>query len=196
MSAETMTLRDLAAADIYILSADRITQSFNRVWGEAVKPVWPEGYGHPASGGRIQYSTEGAAIWDWIYLRSPYSPFDWNVWYVGWGIRFPAISDWWSDATPALPARIYCFVCLGSDEDKRQLPPVPSTVVQTLGETWSMSLSAGNQLIRAPPMCEFDADPEKLAVEMIQWIKDGVSQLKGVATEIARSAPQGPGAQP
>ena len=67
MTSETMTLYDLAAAEMYIGSAARVSSLFNRIWNEGVYPVWREGYGHTdayVSRGSIEYCTDGAKLWD------------------------------------------------------------------------------------------------------------------------------------
>jgi hypothetical protein len=189
MTLETPTDRDLAAAEVYIGSADRYKRLFDRMWLEAVRPVWPDYYGHPANEGRVDYSSDLGVLQDWIYVQRPYSPYNWNVWYVGWGIAFPGTSNWWTDAEPPLPARNYAFVCLWSDNDRQQpLPPMSPYTLWVLGGGWAVAARGGHCVIKACAMCEFDPDPNRLAAELIQWVRGAIEQLRRVAPDIARDA--------
>ena len=194
MTSETMTLHDLSAAEIYVSSAARVNQLFKRIWEEAVKPDWgPMAYKHDAA--QVErsvssYDSEGAVLWDWIYLRPPHSAYDGDVWFLAWGIGFPAVGgDWWKDAAPSLPSRTYAFVCLSTtDGERKSLPTIAANIFSSLGAGWSISPSSGNNLIKAQPMCVFDPDPERLADQMIKWVAESAAQLRQMLPGLVNAA--------
>jgi hypothetical protein len=173
---------------MYIASTERLCQLFNQIWEEAVFPAWQQSFGRtPAfvSRGPIHHNSYGALLQDWVYLKKPYSPCDDNNWHFAWGIAFPQVGGyWWEDAEPQLPSRTYTFVYLWYEEKNPPLPEISPDILGKLGSGWSVSASDGNCLIKARAMCEFDPDPDRLAEQMIAWIKESAEQLKRVIMNI------------
>lgn len=194
MTSETMTQHDLSALEVYLPSAARVRKSFERIWDEAIKPTWNNAiWGHDRGAVAriwIQYASEGALIWDWGYLRAPHSPYAWNIWHLGWGIAFPEqLLTWWDDAIPPLPKRPYAFFGLFSEEDRRPVPSDPQHERWGLGAGWSVSASNRNGLIKGRALCDFDPDPDRLAEQIIDWVKEAGHQLQLAIPAIVGAAP-------
>ncbi len=194
MTSETMTQHDLSALEVYLPSAARVSKSFERIWNEAINPTWEKAiWGHDIGAvarSWIQYASEGALIWDWGYLRPPHSPYQRNVWHLGWGIAFPEqFLRWSGDAIPPLPKRPYAFFGLFSEDDGSPVPPDPQQQRWGLGDGWSVSALNPNGLIKGRALCDFDPDPDRLAEQIIAWVKEAGCQLQRAIPAIVRAVP-------
>lgn len=119
-------------------------------------------------------------------LRSPLSPYDWDVWFLAWGIAFPEVGAGWSDAQPPLPSRTYAFLCLCTEDQRRSLPALSRNALWRLGSRWSVSALSANSLIKSEPMIDFDPDPDRLAQDMTAWIRASAEELRRVISDIVR----------
>ena len=193
MASETMTQDDLSALEVYLPSAARVSKLFERIFDEAVKPSWNNAiWGHESGAvarSSIQYASGGGLLWDWGYLRPPHSLYQSNVWHLGWGIVFPASNlTWWDDAITPLPKGPYAFFGLLSEDDRRPIPYDPQHGCWGLGGSWSVSASNYNCLIKGRALCDFDPNPDRLAQQIIDWIKEAGYQLQRVIPNIVNAA--------
>lgn len=109
MATEMMTSRDLAAAELLVSGTSRISATFSRLADAAKEALSETG----ATKSRFHYNADGGAIEGWVTLKDPAN------WDIGWGIRFPSESNWWTKAEPPLPDTTHAFVYLYSEYGAR-----------------------------------------------------------------------------
>ena len=155
MNSETMTFRDISAADVYARSDARIRYTLKRI-GEELKL------------GRRQlprFESDARLVWAWGDLPIG------SDWFFAWGIRFSE-SDWWKDAQPPLPNSTTAFVVIGPHDDKKL--ELPGELSQKLrGNGWS---SAGRDLVIARPLNFSSA--EDMAAMLTEWIFQRLNETK------------------
>jgi len=189
MTSEMMTQHDLAALAVYLPSATRVNNLFNHIY-EAVTADWEFAGQHNTARSTIEYQSDASLIWDWGYVRSPNTPHDWSVWFLGWGIAFPERPPrQWDDAIPPLPKRAYAFFGLFTEKEEYPIPSDPRNRRWGLGDDWSACESDCNSLITARAMCDFDPDPDRLAEQFTDWVKKAGAQLKAKMRDIVRAVP-------
>jgi hypothetical protein len=81
MNLESVTFYDISAAEIFIKSGARFEYTFKQI-RESLWHQWPGVGLSPTTRGHIAYNSEGAVLWDWMYLRPPHSPVNWNNWFI------------------------------------------------------------------------------------------------------------------
>lgn len=195
MTSEMMTQHDLAALAVYVPSAARVHHLLHHIWTEAVKPSWDNDglYGHSsldAEHTTIGYYSDEAQISDFAYVRSPNAPYDWNVWFLTWGIAFPEQPvKWCRDAIPPLPKRPYAFFGFLSANDRQPIPSDSKQGCWGLNDGWSVSESEPNGLIKGRAMSDFDPDPDRLAEQITNWVSEAGHQLKLAIPAIVSAVP-------
>ncbi len=181
MSSDYATLQDLAKAQIFTESAQRMENLFALI-DESVnsvrKPLEPA----VTRIRSLTYFSEPAAIWSWFYLAKPKSVR--NSWHVGWGIRFPTDQeDWWANCTPGTPSVPHAFVT-AMTEGKQPDIPVSEIKKGELHKGWSRD-EEGGLVIIGKPIHEFDHDPGKMAEEMAAWITAEVGNIIPILIRLA-----------
>ncbi len=164
MATEVMTSRDLAAAELLISGTSRISATFSRI-ADAAKEALS---GTAATRPRFHYNAEGGAIEGWVTLRDPA-----NNWDIGWGIRFPSESTWWTKTDPPLPETTHAFAYLYSDWGAR--PSVARLAGATLPGAWK-AIEDG-QLVASKCLHEFAADPDQRTADLAAWVGKQVADL-------------------
>jgi hypothetical protein len=188
MNLESVSFYDISAAEIFIKSASRLEYTFTQI-RESLRPQWPDAGFSPTTRGRIQYNSEGGVLWDWMYLGPPYSPVTWNNWFIAWGFRFPELSGWWKDASPALPQTNHAFVSVGS-EGQPWLPVSSPQVREQLAGSWSVV--PNDCIVAARALCEFSGEAETLGDQVIKWIVTKAEELKPVLPQLVQLGGQQP----
>ena len=186
MNMESITFYDISAAEIFIKSAARFEYTFKQI-RESLGPQWPGVKVSQTTRGHIEYNSEGAILWDWMYLRPPHSPVNTVDWFIAWGFRFPELSSWWKDASPALPQTNHAFVFVGSDKPQ-QLPLSSPQVLERLAGSWSVV--PNDCIIAGRPLWEFSAEAETLGDQVIKWIASKAEELKPVLAQLVQLSSQ------
>jgi hypothetical protein len=182
MNLESVTFYDISAAEIFIKSAARFEYTFKQA-RDSLRPQWPGVAWSKMTRGCIQYNSEGGVLWDWMNLNPPYSPVNCNYWFIAWGIRIPELSDWWQDASPALPQTNHVFVSVGSDG--RPPLPVPSQqVLEQLAGSWSVV--PNDCFVAGRALCEFSGKAATLGDGIIKWIATKAEELKPVLPQLVQ----------
>jgi hypothetical protein len=167
MASETLTSRDLAAAELLIPGADRIKATFSRVGATAKAALGDLAVQGPP---RFEYNTEGGAMHGYLYLRKP----EGQGWHVAWGIRFPDQSQWWTAADPSLPQTIHAYVYLYHDN-----PPGPSVKRLGIGNLPTAWVSGeDDEMVAAKPLHEFRADPDEMTADFAEWVREKIIALR------------------
>ena len=172
MSSELMTSHDLAAVEVFVGAADRITNTFKHI-GDIIQP-FREKFGGNRNGNF--YNGKEAIVWDWLYLKSPKNA----KWYFGWGFRFPAISRWWNELEVPLPEVPHAFLVFRSDN--REIPTGLSE--EALPAGWRQNVS-DRHLFVAKPLHEFKADPEGLATNVGEWVLGRMNEIQPYVAKLA-----------
>jgi hypothetical protein len=120
MATEMMTSGDLAAAELLVCGSSRISITFSRIADAAKEALFETAATRP----RFHYNADGGAIEGWVTLRDPAN------WHIGWGIRFPSESNWWTKTE--LPKITHAFVYLYSESAARH--PVARLTDAQLGK--------------------------------------------------------------
>jgi hypothetical protein len=184
MNLEFAAFYDVSAAEVFIKSAARFDYTFRKI-RESISRQWPGSVLSPTTRGHIEYNSDAAVLWDWAYLRPPHSPVTWKNWYVAWGIRFPELSGWWKDASPALPKTAHAFVTLGAEAEPR-IPVSSREVCEKFGSSWSVVPE--DCFIAGHPLCQFPGEAETLGDQMIKWITSKADEVKPVLPQLVQLA--------
>jgi hypothetical protein len=185
MTSEYMTSHDVAAVEIFVNSGTRIDKTFEKA-SEAIETaktgIIKEGLEIYSALQRHVYDGNGAVAWKYFYVRKQREKTPKN-WYFGWGIRFPAISQWWKDSKPELPALPHAFVVLGSD-----LFDLPLSVLKSdeFPPGWTSS-DAEKSLAIAKPLYAFEHDAEQFATDFGCWVANEIQSAIPVLTKLIRA---------
>jgi len=188
MNLESVTFYDISAAEIFIKSAAQFEYTFKQA-RDSLRRQWPGMAWSKMTRGCIQYNSEGGVLRDWMNLNPPYSPVNCNNWFIAWGFRFPELSGWWKDASPALPQTNYAFVSVGS-EGQPQLPVSAQQVRDQLAGSWSVV--PNDCIVTGRALCEFSGEAETLGDLVIKWIATKAEELKPVLPQLVQLGGQQP----
>ena len=171
MNSEQFTNYDISACNIFVKSGERFKHSFNVIW-DIVQRNNPQGV-HRQSIFRepFAFGSDGGVIWDWVYLRPPFSAVGWNNSSIGWGLRFPELSSWWNDCDPLLPSDTHAFVTWGAEGK----PPLPKLLPNEVPNGWSISAEPG--IVISMALRDFQAEPDGIATALGEWISAQVQKL-------------------
>ena len=178
MTADYMTLNDVAQAQVFVSAADRLNSTFWAFQNNLKKTKAELGSGEFYG---PSYDTKGAVVWDWFYLKeSPGAK-----WCVTWGIRFPETSTYWNNGVPALPKVSHAFVLLTSFGERVKVP----NIVEAIGTCpLGWSVTDGNILIASKPLHEFPTEPESLTGALSEWISMRIDELRLSIPALVKSA--------
>lgn len=178
MSAEFMTLGDIARAQVFIPAADRIEQTFSLT----LERLWElRGTLGLRSITGVRYDSSGGLAWAWSYLAAPTGA----KWYFAWGLRFPESAQKWNDSVPPLPIAPHAFVNLATEN--RPLP-IASLAEGALPQGWSVAGEA--ELITAKLLGEFPPDAEAFANALAEWVAGEVKRFQPVLDTLVKAAQQ------
>lgn len=180
MASETMTPHDLAVAEVYAPSADRMHASFKRVRMK-LKAFLKDVANRQQSIGAV-FDASSGIIWEWGYLAAPYTPSPEHRWYVAWGIRFAAIATRWTSAEPPLPRAAHAFVVLEADEEVQHTAFLERDAIPA---GWSRT--GEGSLIAAHPMHEFGSSaPDEMTDTWVEWVAARTDELTLLLTSLNR----------
>jgi hypothetical protein len=181
MSVETMSSYDIAAAEIFVGSADRIRATFKRVAELLEERLASVNCKQPSNYG-AEYESQGSSIWDWAYLASPPAPR--SDWFIGWGLRFPAKSQWWLDLDPPLPSLPHVFVSFGSD-GKKEKPPIRALYDRLIPEGWVRDPNY-DEMVSTKILSEFSNTSDQFSDALAEWIGNKIDDLKPILAKLLR----------
>ena len=181
-----MTFEDIALAEKFIGSVERISENFALVQ-EAIKPARQTLKQAEFKFGNVQpvtYSEENGIIHSSFAFWNERIKEKWN-WVLAWDIRLPNgafLGD-------PLDARSHAFLELGADSDEADAQlPLKQLEAINLGE-WRRALE-GQELLLAKPLEEFSNDPEKLAEELADWVSKGMTSAVPIIIRLAQAIGQ------
>ena len=154
MTTETVSASDLAALQLHLPTADRLSNTFDRAWASTAQirdRICSNRYS------KLKYDADGGLVWSWSYTKQPPAP---PSSYLAIGIRFPEQSDWWEGA--ALPRHPHVFLMIGDDNGQ-----LPVELVSSLPQSWSQ---IEQELVAAIPISELDAGVGGLADGFAEWV--------------------------
>ncbi len=181
MASDYASLQDIAKAQVYLESADRVSTLISLLDTE-VEPI-RAAFGNAVSRTRSEgFFSDPAAIWSWFYVRTAKGG---QNWHVGWGLRFPNDGrDFWSECIPAPPGLPFVFVT-GMTEGKMPNLPVNDVEDGELHAGWSRAGDGDGVLLAAKPLHEFSTDPDTMASQMAEWVKVQVEAVTPVMVRLA-----------
>ena len=185
MASETITQMDLAAAQLFIGSAGRITTTFSRIRqhvGPSLKRL------SVRKNVDDFYDSDGGVIWAWTYPNPPSAPENAN-WYIAWGLRFPTVSSWWKKVDEALPELPHAFVVLHSDT--RPSPPVSKLAAGRIPQGWIALHEAGRskeELVTVRELHTLPPQPDEMTAALAEWIREGIEALIPILPELVKLA--------
>jgi hypothetical protein len=170
MSTEVITQFDLAAAEIFAQSSDRVHETFARIKPYVLRAL--DGLS-PYAYESWDFDSEGAVVGDFIYITEPQERKS-KAWYVAWGIRFPTKSRWWTELEPALPTSNHAYVSIINERKgfagfRKLTSLVPAD--------WAESAS-GNELIIGQPLSCFPRTSEEMTEAMASWVALKLDEIK------------------
>lgn len=176
MSADYMTQDDIAQAQVFVATADRVQHTFNAVAERLYGIRWEIGSGRIRG---ASYDSVGAVAWTWFYLREPLNA----KWYFAWGIRFPETSRFWNGAEPPLPSDPHAFVTLGTDNR-----PVPVAALDggTLPDGWARA--GDHELVIGRKLTDLPTDADMLAAEFANWVAASITALRPTLAKLVAAA--------
>ena len=165
MTAEYMTMHDLARAEVFVAGASRIYHTFKAIddrLGDLRKEL------RFGRSNFVNYESKGSVVCSWARLSDPSPSAQWYIW---WGIRFPESSDWWTACKPPLPLLSHAFVLLKSDYKEI---PIEALDVESLGR-WAIS---DRELITGQELYKFSSDAAGFTADMGDWIIASITDLR------------------
>jgi hypothetical protein len=120
MSAETIALDDISAADVFIRSASRFAATFDLIYARTKEPNVA---GRILSGNRakLTYTSDARTISEEYFVANPPSPAR-QAWKLEWGVRLSGLSDWWSQLSIAVPKMPVAYAYLHDNSEEHPLP--------------------------------------------------------------------------
>lgn len=180
MSGETMNSYDVAAAEIYVGSVDRIQETFKQIAHSLGGHLTSVGCKEPNYRGVPE--ADGSLIWDWSYFPSPPAPR--GDWFVGWGLRFPARSRWWNNLDPPMPNVTHAFVCFGSD-GKKDKPRIGGLPEQLIPLGWARDPD-DDQMVIGKPLGQLNTGSRELPVALVDWMGHEIDNLKPILGKLLK----------
>ena len=179
MTSDSMTLHDVATAEVFVSSAQRIERTFAIV-REALEPT-KNALGHNT--GRIppHPTYEDGLVWTWFYFLQPQKIK--NNWHFGWGIRFPELSKWALDCSPPLPLVAHAFVTLSADNED-----FPSTSLKPTDILPGWRITPNEEdLVVAKPLHELRPDAEGLAADFSEWVAASIKSARPMLEKLVKA---------
>lgn len=172
MGAASFNTADLAPIASSLRVAGQLDQTFREIRDELQRGQNAQGYRwESVFRNQVCYDSTSGAVWDWLYLRPPFSPASWKVWFVAWGILFPEFERW-REIREKFNGDLGLFVCCGSEGN----PLIPFIQNRNLWpDGWL--LSDDNHLFRLRALDTFTNDEDDRTVEMSGWIRESVESL-------------------
>jgi hypothetical protein len=171
-----MTQFDLAAAEIFAQSSDRVNQTFERIYARVSGALdGLSAYAHDT----WDFDSNGAMMGDSVYLEDPQEKKA-RGWYAAWGIRFPAKSQWWIELGAALPATNHAYVCIVVD---RKGFPGFRKLTSLIPSGWAES-STGEELVVGQPLSAFPSTSDEMTDAVGDWIAAKINEVKPALLEI------------
>jgi hypothetical protein len=181
MTSDCMTLHDLAAVELFVGSAQRVERTF-AVVRERLSSV-KDGLATGRFNGP-NYTSAGGVVWCWFYLTEPQKIR--GNWHFGWGIRFPAVSEWWLGCIPPLPGAPHAFLTLSTDDSPL---PVSSLKPSEIPAGWIVTPQEEHLLI-VKPLYEFRPDAEGLAADFGEWVAVSMQSIRPALATLTGSLVQ------
>lgn len=186
MAVETLTSKDVAAAELFVDSVDRFSGFFDAARHELEREKLINKKMRSGNYKYWDFESHGRLIWEWFYLSSEYAPHD-SYWFVSWGVRFPETSKRWLDPKPPLPSVSHAFVNLGSEKLK-----IPLDRLKKLSKVWSIARYDGEsdamEMIAGRALGEFSHEADQFPLEFGAWVKARMLELEGFLPELKKLA--------
>lgn len=172
MSAEYMTHFDLAAAHVFVASAERFNATFNAIW-QRLKTSIERSRKPIVRKARDENESVFSVRSDWGVIWEARGIKDRPGWWTGWGIRFPELGGQLFEGA-SLPTEAYAFVGISCDDP--QLPALDVKHKHLLPKGWTV-VSGTNELVAARALHEFSAASDRMTSELAEWMSQRIEEV-------------------
>jgi hypothetical protein len=185
MSAELITLHDLAALESFISSADRVRATFAAVYKAIERDLKPFTPIQRVNIHQFIPQLADSQARDWVYLAQPKNA----SWFIQWGICFRSSPSAWDDLGEEinLPTRAFAYVEVAEENDGT----LPLNENVELPKAWTALRSSDKgvrQLITTRALSEFPAAAETFTSSLGEWVSASLRDIQSTLIDSLSAA--------
>lgn len=180
MSTKPLRSRDIAAAESFLESHERIATLFDEIKQAIIMKAKALGINYVNRPNWIPptYESGSHMVWDWIMLPPDQAKQN-SDWWLGWGIQYAEGSDdhEWRNTKPALPNGDRLFFALSRDGNEAF--PEKEIPSELRNKGWARVIDDGDWIAASPLYPMFEAS-DTAAEVVSQWILGKMSDVPEV----------------